>query len=346
MISVSDAGISRLDRVTLCALPTPLVEATRLAQNLRGPLQGPRFLIKRDDLTGLAMGGNKSRACEFVMGQARACGHNVVIAVGPQHSNQLCAIAAAARKCGMRSVLLLLRGDNKVQGNLLLFRLLGAEIRFTDVDRENIEEAYDQMETLAKQLRNEGARPYKLKYGPLPTVGMAGYMLLLKEMLGQLSLDPPAEPSAASHHIFLGSGSGLTQAGLILGNRLLDGDCQIHGVILDKGVEQDKQERKVLDAIEAASALFGIDVPVSPDDVRCIPGYSGDDGATQEKSIEAIKLVARSEGLFLDPVYTARVMAAMIDEILAGRIGPQDTVVFYHSGGLPAIFSHCRPELF
>ncbi|MCE5254516.1 MAG: pyridoxal-phosphate dependent enzyme [Actinomycetia bacterium] len=335
-------GINGLDRATLCALPTPLVEAKRLAESLGRT----RLFIKRDDLTGLALGGNKPRACEFVMGQAKASGHDVVIAVGPQHSNQLCAIAAAAKKCGMPAILLLLRGDDRVRGNLLLFRILGAEVRFTHVDPANIEEAYDQMEALADHLQKEGARPYKLRYGPLPLVGTAGYVMLMSEMLEQLSLQQSGGAPTGTRHIFVGSGSGLTQAGLILGDKVLGGGCWIHGVMLDGQVEQEEHERNVLKAVETAAALFGHDLSIGADDIRCLPGYGADDAAAETKATEAMKLAARSEGLLLDPVYTAKVMAAMIDQIRAGLIPPQDTVVFYHSGGIPAIFSHCKAEAF
>jgi 1-aminocyclopropane-1-carboxylate deaminase/D-cysteine desulfhydrase-like pyridoxal-dependent ACC family enzyme len=337
MIAIGREGVFGVERAPLCALPTPLLEAERLTERLRGP----RLLIKRDDLTGVALGGNKARACEFVLAQARASGHDVVIAVGPQHSNQLCAITAAANKCGMRAILLVLKGDDRMQGNLLLLHMLGAEVRFTDADLSNIGEAYGQMEHLADQLRNEGARPYELRYGALPIVGIAGYVLLMSELLDQLG-----KTVTGACHIFVGSGSGLTQAGLVLGNRLLAGGCNIHGVMLDERFEQEEQEANVLATVEAASAFFGTGLSVAADAVQCVSGYSRDDAATQERALEAIRLVAQSEGLFLDPIYTGRVMAAMTDQICAGLIPPQDTVVFYHSGGIPGIFSHCHAESF
>lgn len=330
-------GVAGLDRVPLCALPTPLVEAARLAERLRSP----RLFIKRDDLTGLALGGNKARACEFVLAQAQASGHDVLIAVGPQHSNQLCALAAAAKKCGMRVILLVLRGDGRVQGNLLLLRLLGAEVRFTDVDLSHIDEAYALMAALADELRSEGARPHEVRYGALPTVGIAGYVLLMAEILEQ-----SGGRSAGTRHIFVGSGSGLTQAGLILGNRLLGGGCTIHGVMLDDRFDRQEQERNVWAAVEAGSVLFGGGISPEQGDVRCIAGYSRDDAATREKALEAIKLVAQTEAIILDPVYTGRVMAATLDQIRAERIPSEDTVIFYHSGGIPAVFSHLSGESF
>ncbi len=337
MVATPRNGVLGLARTALCALPTPLVEAKNLSERL----QGPRLLVKRDDLTGLALGGNKARACEFVLGQAQAAGHDVLLAVGPQHSNQLCAIAAAGKKCGMRVILLLLKGDGRVQGNLLLLRMLGVELRFTDIDISNIDEAHGQMGNLADELRDEGLRPYQIRYGALPLAGIAGYVLLMREIIDQLG-----ETFVGARHIFAGSGSGLTQAGLILGDRLFGGGCSIHGVMLDARYEQEEQEANVRALVQAGSVLFETKEPLGADDVHCIPGYSRGDAATQQKALEATKLAARSEGLLLDPVYTGRVMAAMADQFGAGRISAEDTVVFYHSGGVPAIFSHCDAESF
>jgi D-cysteine desulfhydrase len=318
-------------------LPTPLVEA----KNLTASLQGPRLLVKRDDLTGLAMGGNKTRACEFVLADARMSGCDVVLAVGPQHSNQLCAIAAAGKRCGMRVILLLLKGDDNVQGNLLLLRLLGAELRFTGVDISDIDEAHGLMRELGDALRDQGMRPYEIRYGALPLAGIVGYVLLMREILEALR-----ETSDATLHIFVGSGSGLTQAGLVLGDRLMGGGCRIHGVMLDARYEQEEQETHVRALVQAGAALLGNDVCLQAGDVRCVPGYSGSDAATQQNALDVMRLAARTEGLFLDPVYTGRVMAAMIDQIRVGRISSQDTVIFYHSGGIPAVFSHCNAESF
>jgi 1-aminocyclopropane-1-carboxylate deaminase/D-cysteine desulfhydrase-like pyridoxal-dependent ACC family enzyme len=352
MVDRSIRGLSRPDRLCLCTLPTPLVEAKRLTESLHGP----RVFIKRDDLTGLAVGGNKARALEFVMAEARARGSDVVLAVGPQHSNQLCAIAAAARKCGMDVVLLLLKGDNRPRGNLLLFHLLGAQVEFTDIDLVDVDEACAQMERLAAQLRNEGRRPLELRYGPLPLVGMAGYVLLMCEILEQLGDEQPGEEQpgeeqsghvpAGTRHLFLGSGSGLTQAGLILGNALMGADYRINGVMLDPRFRREEHGRNVLAAVQATAALFetnaasGTSAGFGPSDVLCIDGYADDATQTNAKAARALRLVAETEGIFLDPVYTGRVMAAMIDQIRAGDIPPEDDVIFYHSGGIPAIFSH------
>ncbi len=322
--------------MAMCTLPTPLTHAERLTEYLHGP----RVFKKRDDLTGLAVGGNKARACEFILAQARASGHDLLIAVGPQHSNQLCALTAAAKKCGMRVILRLLEGDGGIQGNLLLMGILGAEMRFTGVDLSRVADAHAQMEHLADELRSAGAKPYGVRYGALPVAGIAGYVLLMGEILAQLG------ETANEIHIFVGSGSGLTQAGLLLGNAMLGGRCRVHGVMLDERFDQEEQQRHVLNAVEAGSVLLGAGRPVEAGEVDCIPGYSGHDVATHEKALEAVGLVARTEGVFLDPIYTGRVMAAMMEQLRAGRISSQDIVVFYHSGGIPAVFSHCPAEFF
>ena len=177
----------------------------------------------------------------------------------------------------MDVVLLLLKGDNPPQGNLLLFHLLGAHIRFTDIDLLDIGEANVQMEDLAEQLRNEGRRPLELRYGPLPLVGTAGYVLLFCEILQQLD-----DVSTGTCHIFLGSGSGLTQAGLVLGNNLMGAACEVHGVMLDQRFQQQEHEHGVLTAANAAATLFETGLEFGPSDIVCVAGYSDDSVATKE----------------------------------------------------------------
>ena len=136
----------------------------------------------------------------------------------------------------------------------------------------------------------------------------------------------------------------MTQAGLILGNSLMGGDAKIHGIMVDQRFQQEQQEDNVLTAVKAAATLFNTDLTLEASAVACIAGYN-DDLSMTKRATDTIKLVAQTEGIFLDPVYTGRVMAAMIDQIRAGRIPPQDSVVFYHSGGIPEIFSHSNALL-
>jgi 1-aminocyclopropane-1-carboxylate deaminase/D-cysteine desulfhydrase-like pyridoxal-dependent ACC family enzyme len=327
---ITSKCLKGLDRVNLCTLPTPLVEAKGLSK----ALGGPRILIKRDDLNGLAVGGNKARALEFLLAKAKSSGNDVVVAVGPQQSNWLCCLTAASRKCGMDVILFLLKGDNEMQGNLLLFQLLGAEIHLTDIDILDIAEVEGQMANLVHRLRAAGKTPLALNYGPIPSLGMAGYLLLSSEIYEQLG-----ERQISAQHIFLGGGSGCTQAGLVMGKKLLAANYQIHGVMLDLRYSQEQQVKIISREIEEACQTLNIDCCVEPGDICCIDGYIEHHGTT-EKGLKAIKMVAETEGIFLDPTYTSKVMAAMIDQIRDGTIGPEETVVFYHSGGIPAIFSH------
>ncbi len=313
--------------VRLCTLPTPLVAAPRLSDQLGGP----RIFFKRDDLTGLSMGGNKARCLEFLMAEAKDKSSDTVIALGPQQSNWLCAVTAAARKMGMDVILFLLKGSNEVQGNLLLDKLLGADIRFTDVDIKNIAEAQKQMENLAKDLSRAGHKPYVLPYGPVPTLGIAGYVSLGLEICQQLE-----ERNITADHVFLGSGSGCTQAGLILGAKQRKASFKINGVMLDPRYSKEEQVRIVAKEANEAAKFLGMDFTVTPEEIICHEGYS--DYQPTEKVIEAVRLLARTEGIFIDPAYTGKVMAALIDQIRQGRMKRKDTVVFYHSGGLPYIF--------
>jgi L-cysteate sulfo-lyase len=319
-----------LNRISLCTLPTPLVEARKLSERLGGP----RILIKRDDLTGLAIGGNKSRALEFFMAKAKTDGHDMVIAIGPQQSNWLCCLTAAAKKCGMDVILLLLKGDNKVQGNLLLFQLLGAETRLTDIDILNMSIIDKQMDSLVEQMRSKGRNPIKFAYGPVPLLGIAGYLLLTFEIKQQLE-----QKKISVQHLFLGSGSGCTQAGLIMGKQLYGTRYKIHGVMLDERFSKAQYEQIISNEIKGAAKVLKIDRAFDAKDINCIDGYIEHYGTT-EKGLKAIKLLAETEGIFLDPTYTSKVMAAMVDQIRDGKIARQDMVIFYHSGGIPAIFSH------
>lgn len=169
--------LDKLARLRLCALPTPLMEAPTLSK----ALGGPRILIKRDDLTGLAMGGNKSRPMEFIMTEAKQKKADVLVAAGYQGSNWVSNLVAAARKTRMDVVLFLLRGDRKMQGNLLLYKLLGAEIRFTDLDIHERAAMYEQMDRMAEGLREKGRRPYVMYYEPVGPLGIASYVILARD---------------------------------------------------------------------------------------------------------------------------------------------------------------------
>jgi len=304
------------------------------APRLSAKLGGPQILIKRDDLTGLAMGGNKARSLEFLMTEARDMGADIVVAVGPQQSNWLCNLTAAARKLGMDVILFVFKGTDKIQGNLLLDKLLGAEIRFTGVEIHNISIANKQMDNLAAELRSQDRKPYVLHYGAVAPLGIAGYVTLASEICKQLQ-----ERRLTAQYLFLGSGSGCTQAGLILGARYYQAPFEVVGIMLTSPYTREEQVRSVTNESNETAKFLEMDFTLKPEEIICHGEYAASYAPTK-KSIEAIKLVAETEGIFLDPIYMGKVMAALVDQVHNGKIKREDTVILYHSGGLPAIFAY------
>lgn len=323
--------IQELHTIRLLSFPTPLMELPRLSSKLGGP----QIFIKRDDLTGLAMGGNKTRALEFLMADAKDMGTDIVIAVGPQQSNWLCNLTAVARKLGMDVILFVFKGYNKIQGNLLLDKLLGAEIVFTGMEIHELSVLYKQMDNLAAELRGQGRRPYVLHYGPVPHLGIAGYVSLALEIFRQLH-----EMGVTAQHLYLASGSGSTQAGLILGTKYFEANLRIVGINSSGISLRAEKIRAIADLANEAAKLLEMDCIIEPGEIIVHDEYTGNDPAPTKESIEAMKLVAQTEGIFLDPTYTGKAMAALIDQIRQGNIQSGDTAIFYHSGGLPSIFAY------
>ncbi|MDP2917509.1 MAG: D-cysteine desulfhydrase family protein [Dehalococcoidia bacterium] len=322
--------LEELGRLKLCTLPTPLMEAPQISAKLGGP----RILIKRDDLTGLAMGGNKSRPLEFLMAESKKNGDDIVVTAGYQQSNWVCNIIAAARKLGMDVILFLLKGSGRFQGNLLLYKLLGADLRFTDMEVRDLPALYKQMDSLAAELRRQGRRPHVIYYESFGPVGIASYVMLVSEICQQLQ-----EKGLTAQYLFHTSGSGCTQAGLLVGARYFKAPFEVVGVMPNHRYTREQRVRMVADLASATSQFLDMNFSFSPEEVKYYDEYAGESySAPTKKGIEAIKLVASTEGIFLDPIYSSKSMACLIDQIRDGRFKPQDTVIYYHSGGLPQLF--------
>jgi D-cysteine desulfhydrase family pyridoxal phosphate-dependent enzyme len=326
--------LDRLPRFPLANLPTPLQEAHRLRDALGGPDKCPRILIKRDDLTGLAFGGNKVRKLEFLVGDALARGATTLITAGAAQSNHARATAAAAVVAGLRSVLVLTSADAEpaVQGNLLLDELLGTEIRFItpDVDRD------EQMATVAAELSEKGETPYVIPVGGSNSIGAAGYLTMaveLKEQLAKIG----AEPS----RVYFGNGSGGTQAGVTLGVNALGIPARAIGVQDSYLSPEDKQ--RIVRITNEAAELVGSDTRVTADDMTDLDQYYGEAyGVPTREGDAAILLLARTEAIFLDSTYTGKAMSGLIDNIRTGEIRPDESVVFVHTGGNSALFAHAE----
>ena len=329
-------------RVPLATIPTPLHEAARLREALGGAARCPKLLIKRDDLTGLALGGNKARKLEFLIGDALDQHATVVVTTGAVQSNHARMTAAAACAAGLRVELVLTAEtpNPPLQGNLLLDALFGATLHYVPPPKDPTLATSDEEEAKVAEvmanLKARGERPYLIPVGGSSGVGVLGYFTGTKEIVDQLSA-MHEQPS----RLYFASGSRGTQAGLTLGAKAWGAPYAVYGVAVSGG-ESFKRERAKRIANEAA-ALAGVQTRVGDEDLvtdqRYIgPGY----GIATPEAIEAIRLVAAHEGILLDPVYTAKAMAALIDHVRTGAVDPATPVLFVHTGGVPALFAHTK----
>ena len=331
---------SNLPRVSLATLPTPLTEARGLRGALGGAARCPRILLKRDDLTGLALGGNKARKLEFLIGDALQQRATVVITTGAVQSNHARMTAAAARATGLGVSLVLTtqEHDPPKQGNYLLDHLFGADIHLIPAGPDpKLAVAPDEEARVAEvtgALQARGERPYLIPVGGSSGVGALGYVAGTRELVEQL-----AAASIPATRLYYASGSRGTQAGLELGWRLLSPSYRLHGIAVSGG-EEEKRVRAARVATEAAR-LLGADVVVSPSELSTSQDHIGDGyGIPTPGGLEAIRLLATCDGVLLDPTYTAKAMAALIADVRSGAIRPDETIVFLHTGGVPALFAH------
>jgi len=320
-------------RFHLAHLPTPLEPLDRLS----AALGGPHLWIKRDDQTGLAGGGNKTRKLELLIADALARRADQVLTVGAIQSNHCRQTAAAAARAGL-DCLLVLRGAappcEQWTGNLLLNELLGARLVWAgDRDRETV------MEEAAQEERAVGRRPYLIPLGGSNVVGAAAYALAFDELWGQMQ-----ERGIAFDRIVFASSSGGTQAGLVAGAAA----CGYQGQLLAISIDQTSADLKALVSPLAAEVCRHLEI-ASPPPSRLVAvddGYLGGGYAVMgDPEREAIRLLARTEGILLDPVYTGRAMAGLLDQIRQGVIGPGETVLFWHTGGTPALFAYTQDLL-
>jgi len=318
-----------IPRLRLAHLPTPLEEMSNLTQRLKGP----RLLIKRDDQTGLATGGNKTRKLEYLMADALAQEADTVVTLGAAQSNHARQTAAAAAKLGLRAVLLL-RGEEPPQrsGNLLLDSLLGAEVRWLgDTHPGRID-----VEPVMEELRERGLKPYLIPYGASNEVGVLGYIQAMKELLEQLE-----EKGKKSDYMILASSSGGTQVGLVLGAKIYGYEGKIIGISVD--LKKGALLNRLINLARATVARWGFDISLDRDDFIVYDDYLGEGyGVLGPPEVEAINLMAQTEGILLDPIYTGRAMAGLLDLIQRATFRPHEAVIFWHTGGTPALFAYAQ----
>ncbi len=321
----------RLPKCSLGFFPTPVVELRSLA----GYLGGPRILMKRDDQSGLALGGNKVRKLEFLMGEAIDRGADVVVTGGAAQSNHCRQTAAAAAVCGMDCHLALGGMPPAVMnGNLLLDSLLGATIHWSGECRKG-----ENIPAICADLQRQGRKPAIIPYGGSNEIGAAGFA----EAAGEIAAQLGADIDDISHVIFASS-SGGTHAGLLLGKALHGLNFQLTGINIDKGETGEKPlGQYILELANAAAGLLDLDCSFSSRDLCLLDDYVGAGyGILGELEREAIMLTARHEGILLDPVYTGRAMGGLIDLIRKKEIKRNDSVLFWHTGGSPALFAYAE----
>ncbi|MFN2446591.1 MAG: D-cysteine desulfhydrase family protein, partial [Vicinamibacterales bacterium] len=328
-------------RVTLAMLPTPLQVAARLRDALGGFTRCPKILIKRDDLTGLGLGGNKARKLEFLIADALEQNATVLVTTGAVQSNHARMTAAAGCASGLRVVLVLTaEGDPPVQGNLLLDRLFDATIHYVPLPADptlaTSDEEAAKVAEVVRDLRARGERPYVIPVGGSSPIGVLGYVRGSKELVADL--DSQQERPT---RLYFASGSRGTQAGLTLGAKWSGAPYDVYGVAVSGG-EPWKRERALRLANESA-VIAGISTRLAEAELVTDQGYIGDGyGMPTPECLEAIRLTAKHEGILLDPVYTGKAMACLIDHVRTGTLDPSSSVVFLHTGGVPPLFAHAH----
>ena len=322
----------RTQKISFAGFPTPLQKMPRLSK----VLGGPRLFVKRDDMTDLSFGGNKARKLEFLFADAKNKGADVVISVGAVQSNCACMVASAARRLGRKPVLVLVGKKPDVpDGNLLLDKLLSAEIHFIEEYGPHVE---DFMNSLANEFREKGHSPYVIPAGASIPSTVPGYALAMEELVNQFH-----EIGETIDYVVCACGTGGTQAGLIFGAKLLDVKAKILGASVFASKADASQT--IVKLVNGSAKLLDVDLSMVPEDVAVFDDYIKEGyGVLNSEVTEAIKLVAETEGIFLDPVYTGKAMVMLIDLTKKGYFKKDDNVVFFHTGGLPALFLY-RKEL-
>ncbi len=330
--------LSRYPRRSYAGGPTPLQRLDRFSAAL-GP-GAPTVYIKRDDLLGLAGGGNKTRKLEFLVGDALARGADTLLTCGGVQSNHCRLTLSAATREGLACRLVLAEaepGEYRPDGggNVMLFHLLGAERVLTVPEDADLGAALEQA---ARAARDEGRRPYPIPVGGSVPLGVLGYVACAQELVGQARA-----AGLELHRLVLATGSAGTLAGVLLGLGALPRPIPVTGISVSR--PRDKAEALTRDLIRATAAMAG-DAPVIPGEaVEVLDDYVGPGYARPTPAmLEAVALLARTEGILLDPTYTGKAMAGLVDLVRKGRFRAGENVVFLHTGGSPGLFAH--PELF
>jgi 1-aminocyclopropane-1-carboxylate deaminase/D-cysteine desulfhydrase-like pyridoxal-dependent ACC family enzyme len=328
-------SVAKMPRLSLGHYPTPLTEAKVLSR----ALGGPRILIKRDDLSGLVLGGNKCRHIEFLLGHVKKEGYDMVLCGGgSKRSNYGVQLLAAAQKAGVKIKFYMKQepsGFSAATGNSLLHNLMESDIHWVAVDpsKEEREGIISHVLNEEKRLRQEGRRPYVMQtiYFNETPIEQTGWVNAADEIYDQLQ-----RMNITAQYSVIANGQGGTQAGLMVGTKYLKAPYQVIGICIL--FDKERQVKELVRMTNETAQFLEMDIQFTPDEMMLHDEYRGQYGIVSKECAEAIKLVAQTEGILLDPVYTGKAMAGLIDLIRKGRFTSKDTVVFIHTGGVPDLF--------
>lgn len=338
------AAVAVVPRTPLAHLPTPLEHMERASRTL----ESIDLYVKRDDQTGLAFGGNKARKLEFIMADALRRGADTIITWAGIQSNWCRQTAAAARMLGMRAVLVLFRRETApaaVDGNLLLDHLFGADVTIVPAESvENVmalEGVREVIEPLVEKERKAGRTPYVAPIGGsmvegsmTAPLGALGYVDAAIEIVEQA-----AAMGVSFDSIVMAAGSGATQAGLLVGAKVLSPRTRVIGISVSETREE--MTAMVRPIVDRTEAMLGLDVHVEDEEIIVLEEYLAEGyGILNDAVVDAIRFVAGAEGILLDPVYTGKAMAGLLDLVEQGYFGAGEKVLFLHSGGTPALFPY------
>lgn len=316
-----------LPKVSLGIFPTPIVKLTRLGE----VLGMPDLYMKRDDMTGLAFGGNKTRKLEYILADALANDCDTIITSGAVQSNHCRQTAAAAAQLNLQCHLLLGGEEPQyAQGNLLLDYLFAAQIHWAGAHRKG-----EDIATLYDELTAAGRKPYIVPYGGSNELGVLSFVDAVEELMVQ-TID------GEFTHIVFASSSGGTHAGLMLGKKVFNKNFDLLGINIDKQTHSDFNAH-IISLANKAAAMININAEFTKDELILNDQYVGDGyGVMGDLEKEAISLMAINEGILLDPVYTGRAMGGLIEMIRSGSFKKTDKILFWHTGGAPALFDYAQ----
>ncbi|WP_151994288.1 D-cysteine desulfhydrase [Buttiauxella massiliensis] len=320
-------NLTRFPRLEFIGAPTPLEYLPRFSDYL-----GREIYIKRDDTTPMAMGGNKLRKLEFLAADALREGADVLVTAGAIQSNHVRQTAAVAAKLGLKCVALLenpigTQAENYLtNGNRLMLDLFDVEIEMCDA----LHSPDQQLEEIAIRLEAQGFRPYVIPVGGSNALGALGYVESALEIAQQ------CEGAVSVSSVVVASGSAGTHAGLAVGLEQLMPDVDLIGVTVSRTIAQQLPKVEALQQAVAQSLSVSANNPIKLWDDYFAPGY----GTPNEEGLEAIKILARLEGILLDPVYTGKAMAGLIDGVARERFKDEGPIIFIHTGGAPALFAY------